>query len=214
MDPFQQRLARVALAAATDHGYALGGSNALLAHGLLDRPTDDVDLFCTGADTATVAAEAIAAAYRHDGLHVVVDRVAADFARLLVSHEHGGSSRVELVRDYRVHPPVRLDVGPVLHRDDAVGNKVAALFSRAEARDFIDVAAALSEYSRDQLLTLAAERDPGFDRGLFAAALSRLERLPDARLTAYGLNNGQVRDLRETVTRWRAELTAPPSDSD
>ena len=40
-----RRVAAVALAAAAEHGFALGGGNALLAHGVIDRPTQDVDVF-------------------------------------------------------------------------------------------------------------------------------------------------------------------------
>ena len=35
----------MALAAARRYGFALGGGNALLAHGVISRPTQDVDLF-------------------------------------------------------------------------------------------------------------------------------------------------------------------------
>ena len=40
-----RRVATVALRAANRYGFALGGGNALIAHGLIDRPTQDVDLF-------------------------------------------------------------------------------------------------------------------------------------------------------------------------
>jgi hypothetical protein len=40
-----RQVAFIALAAAASHGFALGGGNALLAHGLTTRPTQDVDLF-------------------------------------------------------------------------------------------------------------------------------------------------------------------------
>ncbi len=33
------RVASIALAAAAVHGFALGGGNALLAHGVISRPT-------------------------------------------------------------------------------------------------------------------------------------------------------------------------------
>jgi hypothetical protein len=39
------RVGSVALAAAAPHGFALGGGNALVAHGIITRPTQDVDLF-------------------------------------------------------------------------------------------------------------------------------------------------------------------------
>jgi microcompartment protein CcmL/EutN len=40
-----RQVAAVALAAAAGYGFALGGGNALLAHGVISRPTQDVDLF-------------------------------------------------------------------------------------------------------------------------------------------------------------------------
>jgi predicted nucleotidyltransferase component of viral defense system len=46
--------------------------------------------------------------------------------------------------DWRKHPPVQLAIGPVLDADDAVANKVCALFGRAEVRDYIDVDAVLA----------------------------------------------------------------------
>ena len=45
MDPFHERLARVALDAAGSYGFALAGGYAVQAHGFLDRMSADVDLF-------------------------------------------------------------------------------------------------------------------------------------------------------------------------
>jgi hypothetical protein len=45
IDPFQEDVARIALAAADAHGFALAGGNALVAHGVLERKTEDIDLF-------------------------------------------------------------------------------------------------------------------------------------------------------------------------
>ncbi|MET7464262.1 hypothetical protein [Nonomuraea sp. NPDC005501] len=65
----------------------------------------------------------------------------------------GRSAKVEMAVDWRAHPPVRLEIGPVLHQDDAVANKVAALYSQAEVRDFVDVDAVLrsGRYTMDEL---------------------------------------------------------------
>lgn len=96
------------------------------------------------------------------------------------------SSKVELGVDWRAHPPATLDIGPVLHQDDAVANKVTALYSRAQTRDYIDVDAALSSgrYTSDELLALAIDHDPGFDPKLFAGALIAVRRLPLAEFAA------------------------------
>jgi 2-polyprenyl-6-methoxyphenol hydroxylase-like FAD-dependent oxidoreductase len=43
----------------------------------------------------------------------------------------GEPDKVEVAADWRSHEPVTLDIGPVLHADDAVANKMAALYGRA-----------------------------------------------------------------------------------
>lgn len=45
MDPFHERLARIALDAAGSFGFALAGGYAVQAHGFLNRMSADVDLF-------------------------------------------------------------------------------------------------------------------------------------------------------------------------
>jgi hypothetical protein len=40
-----KQVAVIALLAASGHGFALAGGNALLAHGVINRATADVDLF-------------------------------------------------------------------------------------------------------------------------------------------------------------------------
>jgi hypothetical protein len=44
MDPFHERLARLALEAAADYGFCLAGGYAVQAHGFVDRVSKDVDL--------------------------------------------------------------------------------------------------------------------------------------------------------------------------
>lgn len=44
MDPFHERLARLALEAAAGYGFCLAGGYAVQAHGFVDRVSKDVDL--------------------------------------------------------------------------------------------------------------------------------------------------------------------------
>ena len=69
-DPFQVRVAQVALAVADRYGFALGGGHALLAHGLVRRPTEDVDLFTDVEGGVRTAIALVAAALREAGLSV------------------------------------------------------------------------------------------------------------------------------------------------
>ncbi len=50
----------------------------------------------------------------------------------------------------------------MLSLDELAADKVLALFGRAEARDFVDVAALLPRYGWVRLCDLAAEKDTGF----------------------------------------------------
>jgi 2-methylcitrate dehydratase PrpD len=68
MDQFHRRVATVALGAAAKHGFALGGGNALIAHGIISRLTEDVDLFTDDESGVEAAADAVEAALRAAGL--------------------------------------------------------------------------------------------------------------------------------------------------
>ncbi|MEU4421885.1 hypothetical protein AB0F81_14770 [Actinoplanes sp. NPDC024001] len=118
-------------------------------------------------------ADLVIEALTDSGFVVEVVARADTFARLLVTREDEAGTepqKMELAADWRAHPPVTLSVDPVLHPDGAVSNKMAALYGRALARDFLDIDAILASgrYSCDQLLQLAKSADPGFDRATFA----------------------------------------------
>jgi hypothetical protein len=138
--------------------------------------SEDVDLFTTLGAPGSFAegVDAAITAYRTAGLKVEIGIRNSSFARIYLTAPSGEQVRVEFGVDWRAHPPVTLSVGPVLHQDDAVANKVTALFGRAEVRDYIDVAAVLrsGRYMRSQLLDMARESDPGFDIQIFAEALA------------------------------------------
>jgi Nucleotidyl transferase AbiEii toxin, Type IV TA system len=215
VDAFHERLARLGLHALADDGFALAGGYAVQAHGIVERPSDDVDLF------ATLAAEAFfpesvlraVAAYRAEGLDVHVLVQSATFAWLGVTDVSSGqTSKVELGLDWRQHPPAVLSIGPVLSRDDAVANKVAALYSRGQARDYIDVDAARHHggYTPERLLRIGMDHDPGFNPTVFAQALRAVRRLPLAEFTAYGLTPEAAAALKERVTTWADQLDPPP----
>jgi Nucleotidyl transferase AbiEii toxin, Type IV TA system len=141
MDALHELAARVGLAATGRFGFALAGGYAVQAHGFLERPSEDVDLF-TVADAEDRFDEAVSTAieaYRAAGLTVEILRHNPAFARLRLTDGQGGQVRVEMGIDWRAHPPVTLEIGAVLHQDDAVANKLAALYGRAADRDYVDV---------------------------------------------------------------------------
>jgi len=211
VDAFHERLATVGLGAAERYGFALAGGYAVQAAGILERPSEDVDLF-TGWDRRKdfeAAVSVVVAAYRADGLAVEVERRNDTFARLLVS-DVDRTSTVELGVDWRANQPVKMTIGPVLHPDDAVANKMSALYGRAQARDFIDIDAAIrsGRYNRETLLRLAERADRGFDRRMFADALGQAEVLDADDFADYDLTGGRLEELRARFAEWRAQLVA------
>ena len=211
MEPRHEQIARIALAAGARYGLALAGGYAVSAHGMGNRPSGDVDLFTSWQHRGEFAemAVAVVAALEGAGYKVSVIMSAETFARLtLASPESGAEEKVELAVDWRAHDPVQLAVGPVLHSDDAVANKVCALFGRALPRDFLDVDAAImsGRYTRERLLDLAAEADNGFDRLVFADALGALTQITDAAFAEYRADPGVIADMRHRFAQWRREL--------
>jgi hypothetical protein len=213
MEPRHERIARIALAAGARYGLALAGGYAVAAHGMGNRPSGDVDLFTSWQhrDEFPALRAAVITALEAVGYKSSVIMSAETFARLIVTDpEDGAEDKVELSVDWRAHDPVQLDIGPVLHADDAVANKVCALFGRALPRDFLDVDAAITSgrYTREQLLVLAAEADHGFDRLLFADALGALTQITDAAFAEYRTDPRLIADMRGRFAHWRQDLLA------
>jgi hypothetical protein len=215
VDPRHEKIAQIALDASGGYGFALAGGYAVSAHGMGDRLSGDVDLFTDWQRRADFpqAVSAVVTAMQSHGYLVTEIIRNETFARLLLTDESRPGEepdKLELSADWRAHPPVLLSVGPVLHPDDAVANKMCALFGRAEARDFLDVDAAIQSgrYTQERLLELAAAADGGFDRARFAEALGSLRAITDADFDMYGWSPKELLDMRARFAGWRAELRA------
>lgn len=212
VDAFHLQVARVALQVADRFGFVLGGGLALILHGIVDRPTEDIDVFGQEDSSVAKAAQAVTAALQADGITVdqvdtdsdVVDGLDYLMAELIAYRPgpSGGQVRLSLGHLQRTMAPVVLDIGRVMAVDDLIAWKVAALANRAEVRDFIDVAAFLADRSPGALVRLAKIVDPGlFDEDV-AAAGRRLDETPDRAFVAYGLDSGQVLSLRARFVGW------------
>ena len=83
--------------------------------------SSDVDLFAEADEKFDfpAAARTVISAYEREGLQVRAEVLTASFARLDVSSA-SDRAKVELGLDWRKNQPIILDVGPVLHPDDAV----------------------------------------------------------------------------------------------
>jgi Nucleotidyl transferase AbiEii toxin, Type IV TA system len=121
---------------------------------------------------------------------------------------------VDLGVDWRESEPTDLAVGPVLSLEDAVGNKMLALFGRAEARDFLDVDAfrRSGRFTDDDLLRAAAERDRGFDTIMFAEQLDLVHRVGVDEVSGYGVDADQLEALKGRFMAWARQLRSSPAN--
>jgi len=210
---FHGQVAAIALRAAAPHGFALGGGNALIAHGVIDRATQDVDVFSDEQGGVAAAADAVDAALRGAGfgaerrddtasLADIFYGIGEGLAEWIVTAPGGEQMLLQLAYFDRSRKPVVMDIGPVLDLEDVVGGKMCALASRVEPRDYVDVAAALGRYSREQMIGFARRLDPGLTDSDFADAARRLDRWGDRVFAPFGLSPADVALLRERFASW------------
>jgi Nucleotidyl transferase AbiEii toxin, Type IV TA system len=206
-------VAVIALRAAAPHGFALGGGNALIAHGITERPTQDVDVFSDQEGGVQAAADAVEAALRGGGfgaerrdktggLADIFYGMGEGLAEWIVTAPGGEQMMLQMAYFDRARRPVTMDVGPVLDLEDVVGGKVCALASRAEPRDYLDTAAALERYSMEQMMGFARRLDPGLTDQDFADAGRRLDQWGDGVFAPFGLSSRDIARLRERFAAW------------
>jgi hypothetical protein len=209
LDPLQQRIVQTALALPQAHTLALAGGGAMIAHGLVDRVTRDVDLFTEiDATEAVDVATALRGALLSAGLEVT-PAARPPHTNRFVAHDPRTSlsCEVEVFPDGgRLRPTVALELGAVLHLDDLAADKVLALWGRAEVRDYVDVVALLNRFSKEQLLQLAREKDAGFTLTTFRDALGAIRRFDPEDWTTTGIGESTINHTQQTVAEWIEEL--------
>jgi hypothetical protein len=225
IQPLHREVALIALRATAKFGFALGGGNALIAHGISDRPTQDVDLF-----TDQEAAVPSAAAAVEDALHAagfvterqdtsggwddIWDGLNDDLAEWLITGPGGQRMMLQLAYFDRTVTPVTTSpsgIGPVLAVEDVIGGKAAALAVRSYERDYIDIAEILRTRTVDEVIALARQADPALEPADFADAGRHLDQLDDLAFARYGLDRADVARLRGQFAAW--PRTAPPRKS-
>jgi hypothetical protein len=208
-----REVAAIALRAASRHGFALGGGNALIAHGVIDRVTQDVDLFTDEEHGVEAAADAVEGALRSAGfvaeredktvgLADVFEGMGEGLAEWTITAPGGRQMMLQMAYFDRASQPVIMDFGPVLDLEDAIGGKVCALATRAVPRDYLDTAAALERYPVADLIGFARRLDPGLTDEDFADAGRRLDQVGDGWFASLGLGPADIASLRTRFAAW------------
>jgi hypothetical protein len=229
-----RRLIEVTLEAAAPFGPALGGRNALAVHGLSSQVGKVIDVV-TSRDAVPQAAGAVQAALRRAGYRAdrqpqtpelentwpPARETAAEWhVRTPEPHDHppiGSITDYQCTkcfdRDYvglsrapRSRDPVQTELGPVLHPEDAAGQKIADLARRGRIRDYAATADLLEHYKPAELIGFARRLDPSLSRQDFADLAGRLDRAPEVAFTYSGIKRP------EQVTRVKDKFAAWPRD--
>lgn len=208
LDPLHEWVARIVFELPQARDIAIAGGNAMLAHHLVVRPTQDLDLFTPVPSEVDPLVVALADALRARGAQVDLDRRGPGFSRLTVETVEGRQVVVEVAHDARLRESVQLEIGRVLHPDEVAADKVLALFGRAAARDLVDVAALTERYPLQQLCALAEEKDAGFDPRVLADAMNAATGHPNEAFAELGLSEEATNRLRSKAHEWRDTLLA------
>jgi hypothetical protein len=199
LTPLQEQVASIVAGLAEAEGFALAGGAALIARGEIQRETRDLDFFGLTPDDVDRLVPAVDRALQEAGLIVRHIQVSLGFARLII--ESGDdSTELDLGADARLFPAEPRRPAPTLSGEELAVDKVLAIFGRAEARDFADLAAVEARYGLERLFELAAEKDHGFTPEMFVEMAGRFSRL---RPEEFGVDRQQYEQLERKVLEWQ-----------
>jgi len=167
-----------------------------------DRPRTYFFTVPGGEEAITSLRDALEEALAREGLTSSRQRDLPTFVRLEVG-DGQDRCQVDMAIDYRALPTEASRFGPTLAPKELAAGKVLALFDRAEARDFLDLAALVRHFELDELIELATEKDRGFDTVRFLESLSLFRRLRPADL---GISEAEYERLRRMVEEWHQYL--------
>lgn len=211
---FEVELTKLLLRIIGEDGFALAGGQAAIAHGIVDRETEDIDLFSNRLKDNVLPHAASKAIERlqRQGYKVEIDEAVSNdsFFRAHIEDTSGERIKVELGYDYREWPTVQMDVGPVIDIRDFIASKLNAFCGREKIRDTIDTYGILQngQWTEEQIVALAADMDSGFNLPLLAARLELEQTRPDSAFAVFEISPEQANAIRERMLAWEHNIRA------
>lgn len=208
IDPLHRRLIEAVLPVCAEYGLALAGGHALNAHGLVDRPCEDVNFVTATPLSLDVVAWAVAGSCHERGLQVrTAGQGGETYVRLLVGDPRAGRTcEADLASVPLRMRPTRVGRCPVVAFEDAIGLKMGALAGRSAARDLIDVAAVAGDYGFERLESLGRGNAPDFSLERLADRLTFYELMDEAEFQRYGLDEDGIRRVRRLAAEWAHDI--------
>lgn len=182
--------------------FALAGGAAMIALGIVERETTDLDLFGTLPEHVEQLGAVVSDALTEQGFTVARLRTTPALLRLQVA-SGGDAVTVDLGYIYPRFATVQTPEGTVVSPQDLVADKLLAMWGRSAPRDFIDVHALAQRFSLEEMCSLAAQKDTGFRPELLHYGLAPFDRLPRRRFDIddahYTALSDWVRSTQEAV---------------
>jgi predicted nucleotidyltransferase component of viral defense system len=211
MDDAQRVATEIALSVLAGDGFILAGGQALAEHGVIDRMSEDIDLFAQHRrhtpETFAASVEKITKALLWAGYSVEITRQYEEFASLTVGKDQT-TVVIDLGLDWWENKPAIVDLGPVLSLKDSVASKLLAVYSRGYARDYLDAYSIISSkrFPPRQLIDLCRRRDPHLDLEMFAASMTGHRALSPTDFNKYGLPAAELQKLDQALTGFAATI--------
>ncbi len=197
-------------------GFAVAGGSALVLAGLVNRSTNDIDLFASASEVVRPAAHALVVRAGAAGLACSIVRDFDTFVRMELS-DGDDSTLIDLAADFRLFDARPSRLGPLLAPEELAADKTLALFGRAAPRDFVDVYVLAERFGIDAMLSWAREKDRGFDDLIFAEMLGRIAGIPRAEFEVsdgdYALLESFFAECRATLVERALQDTDTPGDT-
>jgi hypothetical protein len=214
LDGDHRTLVEAVLPVCSRYGLGVAGGYAVKAHGLVERPSEDID-FATGT-TAPVEeiVEALASAYRAAGLGAQVLDADGRKGHLLVTFPLSGTYRVDVLKEPLNHPVTWMEFGPVIALPDAVALKMGALHDRALPRDVLDAHGASSRFTRAELIAACrAALDEEFSLETLRDQLAFASAYPDEAFARYGARPEHIAEVKAWAVDWSTEIGLDMAES-
>ena len=208
LSALHRRLLADVLAIGTPFPLVITGGYAVQAHGLVDRFSQDLDVATENPAPMDDIVRSLSEGLAERGWGVRSIETDPLSGRLVVTDPNTGEEcEVDVLKEAFWAPPAATEYGPVLALDDVIGTKVRALADRGAVRDLIDVHAASRHRTTADLETLG-RRHARVDFSLqdLRDRLAGAEWWEDQSYLDYGLDTGQIADLRTWASSWESDL--------
>lgn len=204
---YHRRLIEAGLDVCQEYGLFLAGGYAIKAHGLVERPSKDLDFATANALPLAEITAGVAEAYRAQGFHVINFDGNETYQRLRITDPVTAETcELDLMKATLQVSPAVIEPCPVVGFDDAIGLKMGALFGRGVARDLIDIASLAEQYSFERLEWLAKSHHHDFSLQKLADRLERYEVSDETTFLAYGLDEEDIRRIRRFACEWAQDI--------